>query len=72
VKSIVFVDLEVHATKHTVLDIGATNDRGSVLHSPSMRDLAKFLQGHDYLCGHNIMAHDLKYMKEALSQPRQG
>lgn len=67
-KSIVFVDLEVHATKHTVLDIGATNDRGSVLHSPSMRDLAKFLQGHDYLCGHNILAHDLKYMKEALKE----
>jgi len=66
VKSIAFVDLEVHATKHTVMDIGATNDRGSVFHARSLSGLAKFLQGHDYLCGHNIIGHDLLYLKEAL------
>ena len=58
-KSIAFVDLEVHAITHAVLDIGATNDRGSVFHARSMPNFAKFLQGHDYLCGHNIIAHDL-------------
>jgi ATP-dependent DNA helicase RecQ len=65
-KPIAFVDLEVHATQETVLDIGATNDRGSVLHTKSLRDLAAFLPGHEYICGHNILAHDLKYMQEAL------
>ena len=67
-KLIAFVDLEVQATKHTVMDIGATNDRGSVFHARSMAGLAKFLQGHDYLCGHNIVGHDLLYMKEALKE----
>lgn len=65
-KPIAFVDLEVHAEQKTVLDIGATNDRGSVLHTKSLRDLAAFLPGHEYICGHNILAHDLKYMQEAL------
>jgi ATP-dependent DNA helicase RecQ len=65
-KPIAFVDLEVHATQETVLDIGATNDRGHELRTKSWRDLAAFLPGHEYICGHNILAHDIKYMQEAL------
>ena len=53
-KPIAFVDLEVHAKEGTVLDIGATNDRGSVLHTKSLRELAAFLPGHEFICGHNI------------------
>jgi len=67
-KPIAFVDLEVHTTNNTVMDIGATNDRGSVFHARSISGLAKFLEGHDYLCGHNIVGHDLLYMKEALKE----
>lgn len=67
-KPIAFVDLEVHAKDGAVLDIGATNDRGSVLHTKSLRELTAFLRGHEFICGHNILAHDLKYMQAALKE----
>lgn len=65
-KSIAFIDLEVHVKKKTILDIGAINDRGSVFHSKSVQEFGAFLKGSEYLCGHNIINHDLKYIGDIL------
>ena len=67
-KPISFIDLEVHPKKGTILDIGATNDRGSVFHAKSEAHFAAFIKGTEYLCGHNIINHDLKYIKNTLAQ----
>ena len=67
-KPITFIDLEVHPKKRTILDIGAINDGGSVFHAKSEAQFAAFLKGSEYLCGHNIINHDLKYIKSALVQ----
>lgn len=68
VKRIAYVDLEIHSKKKTVLDIGATDDSGAELHSKSLPALKQFLVAHDYICGHNVLAHDLLYMREALAE----
>lgn len=66
---IVFIDTEVDPVTHKVLDIGAirahrpvSNTNGLQLHSNSMGDLGHFLQGAFYLCGHNMIEFDLRYI----------
>ena len=59
---IVFFDTEIHTETKKVLDIGAIRDDGAKLHSPSIKAFTDFLKGRHYVCGHNIIAHDLQYM----------
>ncbi len=62
--SIAFIDTEVEPNSGKVLDIGGITDDGSSLHSTSRSALVRFLQGSDYICGHNIFNHDLKYIRD--------
>lgn len=57
-----FVDVEVGLKDRKVHDIGAVRNDGANLHSASKRDLENFLQEVNYLCGHNIINHDIKYL----------
>ena len=57
-----FVDAEVGASDHKVHDIGAVRYDEAVYHGASKGELMKFLKGIDYLCGHNIIQHDAKYL----------
>ena len=43
-------------------DIGALRPDGAVFHEASQNRLLHFLQGSDYLCGHNIVHHDALYL----------
>ena len=61
-KSIVFFDTEIGVETHKILDIGAVRDDGSVFHSASVGDFRAFAAGCEYVCGHNIVNHDLKYL----------
>jgi len=45
------------------LDIGAVKGNGQEFHSGSLQDFSGFLRGSKYVCGHNILNHDLKYLK---------
>lgn len=65
-KSIAFIDLEVQPHNGAVLDIGGIKDDGNVFHSKSIGQFVNFLKGTYYLCGHNIINHDLKYIKQTL------
>ena len=67
-KPVVFLDLEIGAESGQILDIGAVRSDGEKLHSPSKRDLQRFLPGTGYICGHNIVNHDLKYLENILSK----
>ena len=55
--NIVFFDLEV-GKNGKILDIGAVNQDGKTFHSSILPDFIKFISTADYLCGHNIIAHD--------------
>ena len=56
------VDCEVGLNDMRVHDIGALRWDGSTFHSANKHTLIKFLNGVDFLCGHNIIHHDAKYL----------
>ena len=63
-KSIVFVDSEV-GLDGKLLDIGAVKE-GARFHSGSKSQFREFVSGSEYICGHNILEHDLKYIGGSL------
>ncbi len=64
---IAFIDTEVDPRTKKVLDAGGIRTDGAEFHSCSNTDIARFIEGADYICGHNIIRHDLKYIAPALS-----
>ncbi len=65
-RSIAFVDTEVDPKKGRILDIGSIKDAGASFHETSVVALTEFLRGTEYICGHNILNHDVKYIGKAL------
>lgn len=57
-----FVDVEVGLKDRKIHDIGALRWDGAVYHSANKRELMIFLKGIDFVCGHNIINHDAKYL----------
>lgn len=69
-KSIVFIDTEIDPKSQKILDIGGIKDNGNSFHSNSITDFIKFLNGTEFICGHNIFGHDLKYIGKAISDAK--
>ncbi len=65
---IVFIDTEVDTQTRKVSDYGAVNSLGDKLHTKSENEFTKFIYGNKFICGHNIIAHDLKYILEAVDK----
>ena len=70
---IVFVDTEVSETRQSVEDIGAVRAsvpvhslNGMQFRTKNLQKLERFLQGAKYVCGHNIVHFDQKYIKTQL------
>lgn len=61
-KRLSFLDAEVGFSDHKVHDIGALCENGAVFHSTSGALLTGFLDGCRYVCGHNIVHHDARYL----------
>lgn len=68
--SIAFVDTEVEPKSQKILDIGSVKDNGNSFHSNSIADFIKFLNGTEFICGHNIFNHDLKYVEKAITDAK--
>ncbi len=66
-KSIVFIDSEIGFDNKQVLDLGAVDSNRVTFHSPSIQEFTHFISDAEYLCGHNIIHHDLKYLKPRLN-----
>ena len=62
--NIVFIDTEIIPKTGNIADIGAVKEDGTVFHSAKIADFEKFIFNTDYLCGHNILEHDLKYISK--------
>ena len=56
------VDVEVGISDHKIHDIGALRYDGAVYHGCKKEDLLNFLLSVNFLCGHNIVNHDAKYL----------
>lgn len=65
-KSIAFIDTEIEQKSKKINDIGGTKNDGNSFHSGSINDFIVFLKGTQFLCGHNIFNHDLKYIQKAV------
>lgn len=64
--SIAFIDTEVNPESRKVLDIGGIKDDGSSFHKASLDEFGRFLNGVQFVAGHNIFNHDIKYIDEIL------
>ena len=56
------IDIEVGLKDHKIHDIGALRHDGAMYHKASKKELFEFLSDTDYICGHNIIHHDAKYL----------
>ena len=67
---IILIDTEVSPEDGRILDLGAIRlvDRG-LYHSASLSGFLYFIRGAEYLCGHNILRHDLKALRAASRLP---
>ncbi|MBN3036552.1 MAG: RecQ family ATP-dependent DNA helicase [Bacteroidales bacterium] len=66
--NIVFIDTEVDVKSEKILDIGGTTENGLMLHSNSVSELLIFISQKEYVCGHNIINHDLPYIERAINR----
>lgn len=57
-----FVDVEVGLKDKKIHDIDALRWDGAVFHSGNKQELMDFLKDVDFVCGHNIIKHDAKYL----------
>ncbi len=55
-------DLEVGMEDSKIHDIGAIRHDGAIFHKASKKDFLSFIKNIDFLCGHNIINHDVKYL----------
>ena len=56
------VDVEIGLKDHRIHDIGALKHDDTTFHKTSKEELFIFLNDIDYICGHNIVHHDAKYL----------
>lgn len=67
-KPIVFIDTEIDPSSHMVLDIGCVKADGNKFHRNSIPAFIQFLNGTQFVCGHNILNHDIKYIGNAIKE----
>jgi ATP-dependent DNA helicase RecQ len=65
--SIAFVDTEIEPQSQKILDIGCIKGDGSFFHKTSVTEFVQFLRGTQFICGHNFLFHDIKYIGNALN-----
>lgn len=61
--NIVFLDIEVSTSSGKVADLGAVDSLDQTIHTPSQGDFLNFVKNAEYVGGHNILNHDLQYLK---------
>ena len=64
--TILFFDTEI-SEDEKIKDIGAVYENGNAFHSASINEFSDFISDADFLCGHNIIHHDLKYVLPKLN-----
>lgn len=56
------IDTEIGLKDRKIHDIGAVRSDGAVFHKASKEEFFDFIEDTDYICGHNIVHHDAKYL----------
>ncbi len=64
---VAYFDLETPADNLRILDIGCYRWDGATFHERSLQSFLDFIKGAAFLCGHNIVLHDLPAIRAALN-----
>lgn len=67
-KKVVFFDTEVSIKDNKIHDIGVISEDKGIYHSSSVQKFCDFIYDADYICGHNIIHHDLKFLENSISE----
>lgn len=70
--AIAFFDIEVSSTGKQLLDIGCVLTDESAFHKNQPKEFEKFIAQSDFICGHNILLHDLVYLQKYFGDPQWG
>jgi ATP-dependent DNA helicase RecQ len=70
-KKLVFIDTEVSVEDGKIKDFGAITVDGESLHTSAKDAFLRFIDDAAYLCGHNIIHHDLKYINKLTANVRE-
>lgn len=62
-KQIYFIDTEVSEADKKAYDFGSVNENDEKLHTGSAHEFHAFIEGAQYICGHNIINHDSQYIE---------
>lgn len=66
---VVYIDSEIGIKDNKIKDLGAVRENGAEFHSANLKSFFDFIAHADFICGHNIIHHDLKYIVPALKVP---
>ena len=67
IKSIAFIDTEIEPNSKRILDIGGIKTDGNTFHKTSVSEFILFLKDSEFVCGHNISKHDIKFVGHAIA-----
>ncbi len=67
--AIAFIDTEINPETGEILDLGAILDNGEKFHENSLPEFQKFIEKADFICGHNVIEHDKKYLENFPKKP---
>jgi len=63
---IAFFDIETDRQGIALNDIGCVLPNGATFHKNNAGEFAKFIEQADFICGHNILQHDLPFLQKHL------
>ena len=67
--SIVFIDIEVNPETGRIREYGAVSDDGRIRYrGSSAASFSELLTNADYVCGHNLIRHDMNYISRILEE----
>jgi ATP-dependent DNA helicase RecQ len=67
-KRIAFFDIELNPQTETIEDIGCIRDDGAVFHKKDIPGFFEFIKDTEFICGHNILAHDINWLQKHTSE----
>jgi ATP-dependent DNA helicase RecQ len=71
-RSIAFFDIETDRDGTKIQDIGALRSDESIFHKTSIPEFVEFIKNCDFICGHNVVKHDLKVIQKQIGNPSFG
>lgn len=64
---VAFIDIEVHSRNGAILDTALWFNNGKTYHGSSIPQFEECLREAQFICGHNILKHDLVYLKKYIT-----